>query len=304
MGIRWSRLRRPCGMRARPRWARVALALGMAATTSTLVVAGTAPLAAAAVVPDATPATGWARFGHFAPTKGAVDLYLDGNKVVNNVSFKQVTPYVALTPGPHKFELRDAGSAPTAPAIAVSVSITAGMAETVAGVSTHDGITAEIYIDDLTSPPAGQARIRVIHTLPDVQSVDVAISGGATLFSALPFPQASSYTDIAAGTYTLVVRQAGTTTPLLAIQGFKAQAGSVQSVVIVRGQTSLDAVALTDAVGTQTPPTQGLPTGEGGTAGRGGWPVGWTAGAGVGLLALGGFAGRRRRRLRQAPAAT
>jgi Domain of unknown function (DUF4397) len=71
------------------------------------------------------------------------------------VAFKQITPYVPLPPGPHLFELRDAGAPASAAPISVPATISAGVANTVAGVSTHDGVTAEIYTDDLTAAPAG-----------------------------------------------------------------------------------------------------------------------------------------------------
>jgi hypothetical protein len=250
----------------------------------------------------ASSSVGWARFGHYAPTKGPVDLYVDGAKAVNNVAFRQITPYVALPPGPHLFELRDAGAPASATPISVPASISAGVANTVAGVSTHDGITAEIYTDDLTAAAAGQARVRVVDTVPDVNSATISVRGGSTLFSSVSFPTASSYTALAAGTYTLDVSSAGSSTPLFTLQGWQAQAGSLYSLVVVRGPSSMELLPVADAVGAQNAPLKGPRTGMGGTAQRGAGPSSlwaWLAGgAGLAVLMALAAGGRGRRRSR------
>jgi hypothetical protein len=248
---------------------------------------------------------GWARFGHYAPTKGPVDLYVDGTKAVNGVAFKQITPYVPLPPGPHLFELRDAGAPASATPISVPATISAGVANTVAGVSTHDGVTAEIYTDDLTSAPAGQARVRVVDTVPDVPSATISARGGSTLFSGVTFPTASAYIPLAKGTYTLDVSSSGSATPLFTLQGWQAQPGSLYSLVVVRGPSTMELLPVSDAVGAQNAPVKGPRTGMGGTAGRGTglaatWTwLAWLTGAvGLGIVVKLAFGGHRRRRSR------
>lgn len=41
----------------------------------------------------------------------------------------------------------------------------------------------------------------MVHASPDAPAVDVAVKGGPVLFAGLPFPRASAYASVPAGTY-------------------------------------------------------------------------------------------------------
>ena len=57
------------------------------------------------------PTRAYFRFGHLAPTAPAVDVtFADGTELFKNVSYKQVTDYISLSPGTYTLELRPAGT--------------------------------------------------------------------------------------------------------------------------------------------------------------------------------------------------
>lgn len=89
----------------------------------------------------------------------------------------------------------------------------------------------------------------MVHTSPDAPAVDVAVKGGPVLFSNLPFPRASQYLVVAAGTYDLEVRVAGTTTVALELPGVSLESGKTYTVFAVgsvQGGT-LTVVSVVDA---------------------------------------------------------
>ena len=61
-----------------------------------------------------------------------------------------------------------------------------------------------------TAPAAGKAEVRALHFAPEVPAVDVAVKGGAVIFSSVGFPSATSYSPVEAGSYDLELRAAGT----------------------------------------------------------------------------------------------
>lgn len=227
----------------------------------------TAPAHAAA---PAAAESGWARFGHFAPSVEPVDVWVDGAPFASNIAFKNVSAYLPLPAGPHRFELR-ATSAPDGPAlIALDAGVPAGGSVTVSAVTTLDGVATQVYDDALMSPPAGQGLVRFIHAAPDVQAVDVRVVNGPALATGVPYPAATGYGAIAAGQYDVQVLAAGTETVLLQVNGWSITPGAQSSIVIVRGlDGKLDVAPLSDAAAVAAAPVGGVQTdvGQSATAG-------------------------------------
>ncbi|CAM3484759.1 DUF4397 domain-containing protein [Pontibacter korlensis] len=61
-------------------------------------------------------------------------------------------------------------------------------------------------MDDLTAPASGKAHVRFVHLSPDAPNVDVVVQGGPVLFSDMEFKEASAFTPVDAGSYTVEVQ--------------------------------------------------------------------------------------------------
>ena len=172
-----------------------------------------ASLGLAIAHPAAAPAQGTdarVRVAHFSADAPPIDVYVDGKPKLRNVPFQAMSDYLTLAAGAHTFDVRAAGSAATAaPAVTVSQDFVAGKSYTVAAVGPIASIAGKVYEDNVTVPAAGKARIRVIHATPSAPSVDVAVKGGAVLFPKLEFGTSSTYSEVAAGSYEIEVREAG-----------------------------------------------------------------------------------------------
>jgi hypothetical protein len=97
------------------------------------------------------------------------------------------------------------------------------------------GITA--YIDDLTAPAAGQARLRVINASPDAGAVDVYATAGTGSIGALPTFAGVDYRSalsraLPAGSYTLTVTALAEPATVLATSAVTLPGGGVQTVVV------------------------------------------------------------------------
>jgi Domain of unknown function (DUF4397) len=192
-------------------------------------------LLALALAPAASAQGGSAkvRVVHASPDAPAVDVYLDGNKVLTNVPFFTASDYLDVPAGPHDIKVTPTGDANTAVIDAKGVTVEAGKAYTVAATGKLAEIKPTVYYDNLSAPAAGKAHVRVIHASPDAPAVDIKVKGGPTLISNLAFPKDSGYLPVDAGSYDLTVNAAGSDTVALDLPGVKLEAGKIYDVFAV-----------------------------------------------------------------------
>ncbi len=186
------------------------------------------------------------RVVHASPDAPNVDVWVDGNKALTDVAFSKYSDYVALPAGAHNFKVVATGT--TGPAVIdVTPTLDAGKYYTVIAANKLASIQPLLLVDDLATPAAGKFHLRVVHASPDAPAVDVAVAGGPVLVSNLAFPKNTDFTPVDAGTYTIEVRPAGTTTAVLTLKDVKFDAGKLYTVIatgLVNGTPALSAIAI------------------------------------------------------------
>ena len=165
---------------------------------------------------------------HASPDAPAVDLLVDGAVAGTGLAFPNNTPYLSIAAGTRNVKVNVAGTTTTV--IEADLPVTAGVSYTVFASDVVASIGAVVLTDDLTAPAAGTAHVRFVHLSPDAPAVDVAVKGGPVLFANKAFKQYTAFTPVAAGTYDLEVRLAGTTTVALPLNGIALQAGKIYTV--------------------------------------------------------------------------
>jgi hypothetical protein len=243
-------------MRNRRSWSLVlfGLLLALASASAALAQSGTAKV----------------RVVHASPDAPAVDVYVDGAKVLTNVPFFAASDYLDVPAGEHRFQVTPTGQPAEQAVIDASATVEAGKAYTVAAVGKVAEIKPAILADNLAAPASGKAHVRVVHASPDAPAVDIKVKGGATLIPNLAFPKDSGYSPVDAGSYDLVVVPAGTDTIALDLAGTRLEAGKIYDIFAVgllNGEPALRVEVTTPAVAAAQPqaPAQ-LPTTSGETA--------------------------------------
>jgi hypothetical protein len=169
------------------------------------------------VAPVSADGTAFVRVVHASPDAGAVDVFVDGSKLLTNFQFGSVTGYVPVQAGAHKIQVAPTGQGAGAAVITQTVSVNAGIPYTVAALGTKSsGFSLEAFADDNTVA-SGMAKVRVYHLSPDAGPVNVA-AGGKTVITGLAYQQASDYLSVAPSSYTFNVTatQANATVPVAA----------------------------------------------------------------------------------------
>jgi hypothetical protein len=194
-----------------------------------------ASLLALPVAAGAQGSAAMVRVAHFSPDAPAVDVYVDGDKVLSGVRYPTVSKYLELPAGSHDLAVRPARAAASSDPV-------------------------------IKATAAVKAKVRVIHAASEVPAVDVAVKGGPTLFEGAKFPSATDYAEVAAGTYPVQVKAASGGDVLLEAS-LPVKAGTIYSVSAIGGAgKDVRLLPIVDATGMGQMPSGGVATGAGGTA--------------------------------------
>ncbi len=206
------------------------LAIGLVAGLAQLAGAAT-PLNAVITVDDPAGQTGEPRVRvvHASPDAPAVDILVDDSPAFTSVPFEGTTDFASLAAGTYNVKVVPAGA--TSPVvIEADLELMANTDYTVIASDTLDMITPIILTADGSTPAAGNAWVRFFHGSPDAPAVDIAVTDGPVLFSNVAFQESTAYLPVAAGTYDLEARVAGTMDVALSLPGVALQDGAVYTV--------------------------------------------------------------------------
>ena len=150
---------------------------------------------------------------HASPDVGTADVFVDGAKLLSSFQFGAITDYASVPAGPHKVQIALVGKGINAAVISETLSVSPGVAYTVAAIGTQaTGLSLEVFIDNnLLSP--GTAKLRVYQLSPDGGAITVSTQG-KTLLSGLSYQGASNYLTLPVGAYTFNVTSSTNNTTL------------------------------------------------------------------------------------------
>lgn len=231
---------------------------------------GAAPAAVAAPPSEASAVL---RGGHFSPDTPTVDVYLTNfaggttTLALSNVGYGDVSDYQRIKPGLYTVGMRPAGADPSTP-VAISWTLDAkpGEAFTACAVGMHDALQGRVLTDDLTPPPHGEARVRVIQAASHAPKADVVANDGPVIGSAVPFASTTDYTAVPAGSWPVTARSTDDPS-LTATTDAVLDPGGITTVVLLdTPQGGLAMRTFSDGVGPADVPVGPVAAGGGATA--------------------------------------
>lgn len=117
---------------------------------------------------------------------------------------------------------------------------------------TNASATPEFLLlnDELTRPTTGMASIRLVNVSATAPAVDLAIKQGAVLVSNKAYKGFSPFVPVQNNTYTLEIREAGTTNVLFTLTDIKLNSNTIYTVWLQGVPGATDATKLTALVQT------------------------------------------------------
>jgi hypothetical protein len=137
----------------------------------------------------------------------AISFFLD-NQFVNGPAllYQQQSGYISTYTGSRKFDVTIGGTTQVLTTNTLNLNKDNYYTAFFAGTNASPIIV--FTQDDLSDPPAGKARLRFINLSPDATALNLAIKGGATLFTGLAFKTVSDFISIDPATYIFELRSA------------------------------------------------------------------------------------------------
>ncbi|MBC7760625.1 MAG: DUF4397 domain-containing protein [Candidatus Saccharibacteria bacterium] len=179
---------------------------------TTATATATPALATPAAAPVATGSAGWLRVAHLSPDTKSVDVrvtaLMGGASVydLDSVKYGAVSSYRSMPAGVYTIAMVPAGSKSSAkPMLSASVAVVAGKAATVAAYGLNKKLTLKVFTDDLSTPAAGQARIRLIQASTRTSSIDVKTATGISIAENAKSGTATGYAEVAPGPWVLTL---------------------------------------------------------------------------------------------------
>ena len=245
---------------------RAALLLALA---TMLALAGFAPSPASAKASG----SGWLRLAHLSPDTPSVNVALtsfgDSKTMVRlaDVGYGDVSSYQKVPAGRYVATMTPAGgTARSTPSITQAVTVADGRAYTVAAVGDNAHLRGTVLDDDLRTPAAGSAKVRLLSAAVSSPTTTVTALGGPVLARDAAFGSSTGYATIKAGVWTVEITPS-TAAPVTA--KVTAQPGSVSTIVLLDSPSgTVTAKVVKDASASPKTPKKGtgVDTGGGGTA--------------------------------------
>jgi hypothetical protein len=188
------------------------------------------------------------RVAHLSPDAPAVDIWVNGAVVLEDVPFKAVSDYLEVPAGEYRIQVTPTGAEEPV-VIDATVELGINKAYTVAATGLLATDLAPIVLMDDLSTLSDMAKVRFVHTSPDAPSVDVGVSGGPVLFRDTEFREAGEYLKVPGGLYNLEVRLAGTMNVALPLPGVQLANGTNYTIFAIglAGDGTLMALPTVDA---------------------------------------------------------
>jgi hypothetical protein len=152
-------------------------------------------------------------FVNVIPNGLSFNFYLDNLKTSNQaIAFSYSLPAIYISPGRRQIDLVLRNS--TQSILTETVLVKAPNYYTVfaTGKVTPEFVVLEDVQSNLISPPTGKAKVRLINLSSDAPNIDLAIAGGATLFTNLTYKANTPFINMDPGIYNLNFLETGTTT--------------------------------------------------------------------------------------------
>lgn len=147
---------------------------------------------------------------HLSPDAPEVDIYFNGAATpsVTDLAFNEGTSFLTVDAGTYDVAIAPANTSVGSAVLTVNdVALAANTRYTAVAYSPVASINAMLLTDDLSTPPAGQIRVRAIHAASAVGQVDIwnipSTGSPSLLYENVDFGVAGNYLTIPAGSYTL-----------------------------------------------------------------------------------------------------
>jgi len=184
-------------------------------------------------------------FLHLSADAPALDIYVDGGRAITGLGFGETSEYLGLAPGGHQVQVTPSGRLDQllndTARIEAGSSYTWVIAGIVSAADVAIPLSPDLQVgrhvqlsDNAGASSDGLPRLRIVNASPGSGSLDVRTDGdsGVPLAKSLSYSNASAYTPLQPGTYTVNVFAADGQAPIASIGSLTLQGQNAYSLVL------------------------------------------------------------------------
>lgn len=150
----------------------------------------------------------YVRFLHAAPTLSPVDIYINGELVAKNISYKNFTTYLKAAPGVFNITIMKTGSLGS-PLLLTRLRLNKSMIYTVAIIGLPGEYELQLIGDRTRIPRSNMSYMRFIHLSPNSPSVDIYVDGRIKV-SDMIYKEVTNYIALTPGKHSIQFRDNST----------------------------------------------------------------------------------------------
>lgn len=140
------------------------------------------------------------------PNSDEFDIYINGNLIIENIKYKDFSPYTPTVPGNYEVEIYRSGDKEEL-LYQQSLTIAGGNAGTVVITGLMPKLMILAVFEDPTEVvECGNAKFRVAHLSPTTSPVDVNVNN-VRMIDEIPFGKRTNYAEVPRGIYDFLVEE-------------------------------------------------------------------------------------------------
>ena len=166
-----------------------------------------------------------------------LDMLLDGKDVASAIAYGSGSAYVSANSGSRHLQVETTGTT----SIVADLTTSLGSGSYSTALSTSSGTS--VVTDDHTAPSSGNVKIRAINASSILGTADIyIITAGGDIssmnptYASVPFPSATAYSTLAAGSYQVIFTLPGQKFAVISSSGQSFASGQIRTVVGMDGQ--------------------------------------------------------------------
>lgn len=169
---------------------------------------------------------------HASPNAPTVDIYANGNLIVQDLTYKELSLYLPVPSGDYNIMIYPSGQM-TNPIINTNLYIPENTIFNVAVIGTLPDISLYPIPEPFTSHNSVNSCIRFIHLSPNAPAVDIKLPDGTIVFSNIGYKDITYYVCIPAGVYTFNFTPSGTNNVVLTVPNVNLNSNNFYTIYVV-----------------------------------------------------------------------
>lgn len=171
------------------------------------------------------------RFLHTSPDSPNVDVYIDGQRVIRDLPFKNVSSILSLRAGKHHVDIYPTGNMVDS-VLNKKITVEPGKSYTLAAIDSIKKMRLLVFQNQPTVP-VNESKVRFIHLSPDTPPLDIAVKDRDVIFPKVSYKQATEYLGLTPMTVDLEARDSDNKNVLLPMSRAQFRANEIYTIVFV-----------------------------------------------------------------------